>query len=109
MSQTQEQGQRVLHEETQQLLARSEAREQAAAEQQQQFMTSLQQTMHSGQDALREKMTSGIDHWVANLATCLGNWKKVRSRSVSNSNLRRVRYNRKRSESLVSLKVRLSR
>lgn len=42
MSQTQELGQRALHEETQQLLARSEAREQAAAEQQQDFMAALQ-------------------------------------------------------------------
>lgn len=72
MSQTQEQGQRVLHEETQQLLARSEAREQAAAEQQQQFMTSLQQTMHSSQDALREKMTSGIDQLGSQLGSLFG-------------------------------------
>lgn len=53
-------------------MARSEAREQAAAEQQQDFMAALQKTMHSGQDALREKMTSGIDQLGSQLGSLFG-------------------------------------
>lgn len=72
MSQTQESAQRTLQEETQQLLARSEARENAVVEQQQHFMDALQNTVQSGQDALRSKMEGSIDQLGNQLGSLFG-------------------------------------